>query len=106
MAILICNKYDVKFSSLQIPLIHQKRALSSIGKKCLKSVISKEKLYLLGGKKQRAHERFEKAIINKGYIEYNQHQLDKKGEKTEKALSKHAISFYFSSISEVVNILD
>ena len=57
----------------------------------------------------RVHERFDKASdenINKIYIKYKQRELIKKGDKTGKALGKHVISLYSSSISQVIKIMD
>ena len=45
-------------------------------------------------------------IINKTYAEYKQHELNEKGEKTAKALGKHAINLYSSRISRFVKIRD
>ena len=58
---------------------------------------------------KRVHERFDKASdenINKIYIKYKQRELIKKGDKTGKALGKHVISLYSSSISQVIKIMD
>ena len=66
----------------------------------LKSVMDKGKGYLLGSKW--THERVDKAsdeTINKKYTEYIQCELNEKGEKTRKALGKHVINLYFTSIS-------
>ena len=54
-------------------------------RECLKSVISKGKVYLLGSKW--TQERVDKAsdkTINKTYVEYKQRELNEKGEKTGK----------------------
>ena len=54
-------------------------------RECLKSVISKGKVYLLGSKW--TQERVDKASdknINKTYVEYKQRELNEKGEKTGK----------------------
>ena len=55
------------------------------------------------------HERVNKAsndAINKTYTEYRQRELNEKGEKTGKALSKHIINFYFTRISGWFKIKD
>ena len=60
-------------------------------RECLKGVIGKGEVYLLDGKKQWTHEKVDKAknkTINKGYAEYEQHELNGKGENTGKALGK------------------
>ena len=52
-------------------------------RECLKSAISKGKI--LGGKKQWAHEKVDKASeesVNKTYAEYRQRELNEKGEKS------------------------
>ena len=62
----------------------------------LTSVIDKGKL----GHKWR-HRRVDKAsdeTINKTYAEYKQHKLNEKGEKTEKALGKHVINLYSTTL--------
>ena len=69
-------------------------------RECLKSVIDRGKAHLLGHKW--THERVDKAsdeTINKTYAEYKQHELKEKGEKTAKALGKHAIELYSNEIS-------
>ena len=90
---------------LEILLIHQKKALSSIKKREeLKSLIERCKL----GHKW-THERVDKAsdeIINKKYVEYKQRQLNEKGEYTGKALGKHVINLYSTGISRWVKIKD
>ena len=45
-------------------------------------------------------------IINKTYAKYKQRELNEKGEKTAKALGKHAINLYSSGISRFVKIRD
>ena len=45
-------------------------------------------------------------IISKTYAEYKQRELNEKGEKTGKALSKHAINLYSTGISRVFKIRD
>ena len=53
------------------------------------------------------HESVDKAsneIINKTYAEYKQLELNKKGEKTGKALGKHVINLYSTGISQRVKI--
>ena len=55
------------------------------------------------------HERVDKAsndAINKKYTEYRQRELNEKGEKTGKALSKHVINFYSTRISGWFKIKD
>ena len=52
---------------------------------CLKSVISKSKMYLLGSKW--THEKVDKAsdgTINKTYTQHKQRELNEKGEKLER----------------------
>ena len=44
--------------------------------------------------------------INKTYAEYKQRELNEKGEKTGKALGKHAINLYSTGIFRVVKIRD
>ena len=44
--------------------------------------------------------------INKTYAEYKQRELNEKGEKTGKALFKHAINLYSTRISRWVKIKD
>ena len=64
-------------------------------RECLKSVISKDKAYLLGSKW--TQEKVGKAsdeTINKTYAEYKQRELNEKDEKTGKALGKHVIDLY------------
>ena len=66
-------------------------------RECLKSVIDRGKL----GHKW-THERVDKASdepINKKYTEYQQRELNEKGEKTGKALGKHVINLYSTGIS-------
>ena len=73
----------------------------------LKSVIDKGKAHLLGRKW--SYGRVDKAsneIINKRYAEYRQHELNKKGEKTGKALGKHVINLYSTGISQWLKIKD
>ena len=82
-------------------LIHQRKALRNKKKQEeLRSVIDKGKAHLLGHKW--THGRVDKAsdeIINKTYAEYKQRELNKKGEKTGKALGKHVINLYSTGIS-------
>ena len=76
-------------------------------RECLKSFISKGKAYLLRNKW--TQEKVDKAsdkTINKTYAEYKQCELNEKGEKTGKALGKHAINLYSTGISWVVIIRD
>ena len=93
---------------LEILLIHQKKALSSIKKReCLKGVIDKGRGYLLGSKQ--THRRLDKAsdeTINKTYSEYKQRELNEKYEKTGKALGKYVINLYSTGISRWVKIKD
>ena len=91
---------------LEMVLIHQKKALSSIGE-CLKSVISKGKTYLLVSKwtKEKVC-KVSDETINKTYTEYKQRKLNKKGEKTGKTLGKHVINLYSTRISRVVKVSD
>ena len=74
-------------------------------RECLKDVISKGKAHLLGHKW--TYESVEKAsdeTINKGYVLYKQRDMNEKGEKTGKALSKHVINLYATGISRCVKI--
>ena len=76
-------------------------------RECLKSVISKGKVYLLGSKW--TLEKVDKAsdeTINKTYVEYKQREVNEKGEKTGKALGKHVINLYLTGISRVVKVRD
>ena len=76
-------------------------------RECLKSVKDKGKAHLLGNKW--TYGRVDKAsdeIINKRYAEYKQRELNEKGEKTVKALGKHAINLYSRGISRFVKIRD
>ena len=78
-----------------------------IKKECLKSVIDKGKAYLLRHKWM--HGRVDKAsdeTINKTYAEYKQRELNEKYQKTGKALGKHVINLYSTSISRWVKIKD
>ena len=73
----------------------------------LKSVIDKGKVHLLGPKW--IHGRMEKAsdeTINKTYAEYKQRELNGKGEKTGKVLSKHVINLYPTGIFRWLKIKD
>ena len=64
-------------------------------RECLKSVISKGKVYLLGSKwTQEKVDKVSDETINKTYAAYKQRELNEKGEKTGKALGKHAINLY------------
>ena len=91
---------------LEMVLIHQKKALSSIGE-CLKSVISKGKTYLLVSKwTQEKLCKISDETINKTYTEYKQRKLNKKGEKTGKPLGKHVLNLYSTRISRVVKVSD
>ena len=74
---------------------------------CVKSVISKGKVYLLGSKW--THEKVDKTsdeTINKTYTKYKRRKLNEKGEKTGKAFGKHIINLYSTRISRVVKIRD
>ena len=76
-------------------------------RECLKGVISKGKGYLLGRKwTQKKVKKASDEIISKTYAEYKQRELNEKGEKTGKALSKHAINLYSTGISRVFKIRD
>ena len=76
-------------------------------RQCLKGVISKDKGYLLGRKwTQEKVNRASDKIISKTYAEYKPRELNEKGEKTGKALSKHAINLYSTGISLVFKIRD
>ena len=44
--------------------------------------------------------------INRTYVEYRQHELNEKGEKTGKALGQHVINLYYTRISRVIKIRD
>ena len=73
----------------------------------LKGVIDKGKAHLSVHKwTYRRVDRASDEIINKTYAEYKQHELNEKGEKTAKALGKHAINLYSSRISRFVKIRD
>ena len=73
----------------------------------LKSVISKGTVYLLGSKwTQEKVDKANDGTINKTYAEYKQRELNEKGEKTGKALGKHAINLYSTRIFRVVKIRD
>ena len=61
-------------------------------RECLKGARSKEKMYLLRGKKQQTRDRVDKTsneTIYKVHAESKQHQLNEKGEKSGKILGKH-----------------
>ena len=73
----------------------------------LKSVIDKGKAHLLGNKWM--HKRVDKAsdkTINKTYAEFNQRELNEKGERTANALGKHVINLYSTGISRWFKIRD
>ena len=71
----------------------------------LRSVISRGKVYLLGSKwTQGQVDKASDETINKTYALYKQRELNEKGEKTGKALSKDVINLYSSVISWVVKI--
>ena len=79
-------------------MIHKGKVLSNLKKREeFKSIIDKGKL----GHKW-THKRVDKAsdeIINKTYAEYQQRELNEKGEKNGKALGKHVINLYSTGIS-------
>ena len=76
-------------------------------RECLKSVISKGKVYLLGSKwTQEKVNKASEETKNKTYAAYKQRELNEKGEKTGKALGKHVINLYSTGISQVVKIRD
>ena len=84
---------------LVILLIHQKKALSSI-----KNGKNRGKL-----RHKWTYERVDKEsdeTINKKYVEYKQSELNDKGEKTTKALGKHAVNLYSTGISRFAKIKD
>ena len=71
----------------------KKRIEQNKKRECLKSVIDKGKVHLLGHKW--THGRMDKAsdeTINKIYVEYKQRELNEKGENTGKSLGKHVIN--------------
>ena len=71
----------------------------------LRSVISRGKVYLLGSEWTRGQvDKASDETINKTYALYKQRELNEKGEKTGKALSKDVINLYSSVISWVVKI--
>ena len=71
----------------------------------LRSVISRGKVYLLGSEwTQGQVDKASDETINKTYALYKQRELNEKGEKTRKALSKDVINLYSSVISWVVKI--
>ena len=73
----------------------------------LKSVLDKGKAHWLRNKW--THKRVDKAsnkAINKTYAEYKQPELNEKGERTAKALGKHAINLHFTGISWWLKIGD
>ena len=72
-------------------------------RECLKGVIDKGKAYLLRRKwtEEKVYKSSDETISRK-YAEYRQRELNKKGEKTGKTLSKHVINLYSSGISRVV----
>ena len=74
---------------------------------CLKSVIGRGKVYLLGIKW--TQEKVDKAsdeTINKRCVEYKQRELNEKSESSGKALGKHVINLYSTGISRVVKVRD
>ena len=76
-------------------------------RECLKNVIDKSKVHLLGHKW--THERVDKAsdeTIDKKYAEYKQRELNEKGEKIGKTLGKHVINLYSTAISRWLKIRD
>ena len=71
----------------------------------LRSVISRGKVYLLGSEwTQGQVDKASDETINKTYALYKQRELNEKGKKTGKALSKDVINLYSSVISWVVKI--
>ena len=71
----------------------------------LRSVISRGKVYLLGSEwTQGQVDKASDETINKTHALYKQRELNEKGEKTGKALSKDVINLYSSVISWVVKI--
>ena len=78
-------------------------------RKYLKSAIGNGKPYLLGGKKRWTHEKIDKSndkTINKTHVEYKQHELNEKSEKTRRALGKHIIHLHSIGISQIIKIKD
>ena len=76
-------------------------------RECLKNVIDKGKVHLLGHKW--THGRMDKAsdeTINEIYVEYKQRELNEKGENTGKSLGKHVINLYSTGISRWFKIKD
>ena len=72
---------------------------------CLKSVISKGKVYLLESKWPKLNKASDETI-NKTYAEYKQRELNEKDENTGKALGKHAFNLYATRNSRMVKIRD
>ena len=72
---------------------------------CLKSVISKGKVYLLESKWPKLNKASDETI-NKTYAEYKQRELNEKDENTGKALGKHAFNLYSTRNSRMVKIRD
>ena len=72
---------------------------------CLKSVISKGKVYLLESKWPKLNKASDETI-NKTYTEYKQRELNEKDENTGKALGKHAFNLYSTRNSRMVKIRD
>ena len=65
------------------------------------------KAHLLGHKwTQERVDKDSDEAINKRYIEYKQHELNDKDEKTGKALRKHVINLYSTGISQLLKIKD
>ena len=91
---------------LVILLMHQKEDTEQRRKReYLRSVISRGKVYLLGSEwTQGQVDKASDETINKTYALYKQRELNEKGEKTGKALSKDVINLYSSVISWVVKI--
>ena len=86
------------------------KAMTDVGdifyrkQECLKSLIDRGKL----GHKW-TYKRVDKSsdeTISKKYVEYKQHELNEKGEKTGKALGKHAINLLSTGISRILKIRD
>ena len=62
-------------------------------RECLKSIISKGKVYLFWSKwTQQKVDKASDETINKRYTEYKQHELNENGEKTGRVLGKHVIN--------------
>ena len=73
---------------------------------CLKSVIEGQGAFIGYKWTQENVDKASDKIINKAYTEYKQRELNEKGEKSRKALGKHAIKLQFNGISRVIRIRD